>query len=144
MSEGKHNFWKFAGQSLPAWSMLLLGDPVRCSPVTNLDVPICALDHLILCELWCRCCCLRIKAHVEQGIANILLGELLDLELWLLLQQLSPQSCASRSSSLLQLWDTCSPTPRLVAQSGVAPANQTKERSVHELFTEAFRNKSSM
>ena len=27
--------------------------------------------------------------HVEQGIANILLGELLDLELWLLLQQLS-------------------------------------------------------
>ena len=28
--------------------------------------------------------------------------------------------------------------------SGVAPANQTKERSVHELFTGAFRNKSSM
>ena len=27
--------------------------------------------------------------------------------------------------------------------SGVAPANQTKERSVHELFTGAFRNKSS-
>ena len=26
--------------------------------------------------------------------------------------------------------------------SGVAPANQTKERSVHELFTGAFRNKS--
>ena len=28
--------------------------------------------------------------------------------------------------------------------SGVAPANQTKERSVHELFAGAFRNKSSM
>ena len=28
--------------------------------------------------------------------------------------------------------------------SGVAPANQTKERSVHELFTGAFRNKCSM
>ena len=27
---------------------------------------------------------------------------------------------------------------------GVAPANQTKERSVHELFAGAFRNKSSM
>ena len=27
--------------------------------------------------------------------------------------------------------------------SGVAVANQTKERSVHELFTRAFRNKSS-
>ena len=29
-------------------------------------------------------------------------------------------------------------------KSGVAPANQTKERSVHELFAGAFRNKSSM
>ena len=29
-------------------------------------------------------------------------------------------------------------------ESGVAPANQTEERSVHELFTGAFRNKSSM
>ena len=28
--------------------------------------------------------------------------------------------------------------------SGVAPANQTKERSVHELFAGAFRNKSSI
>ena len=28
--------------------------------------------------------------------------------------------------------------------SGVAPANQTKERSVHELFTGAFWNKSSI
>ena len=28
--------------------------------------------------------------------------------------------------------------------SGVAPANQTKERSVHKLFAGAFRNKSSM
>ena len=28
--------------------------------------------------------------------------------------------------------------------SGVAPASQTKERSVHELFTGAFRNKTSM
>ena len=28
--------------------------------------------------------------------------------------------------------------------SGVAPANQTKGRSVHELFAGAFRNKSSM
>ena len=28
--------------------------------------------------------------------------------------------------------------------SGVTPADQTKERSVHELFTGAFRNKSSM
>ena len=28
--------------------------------------------------------------------------------------------------------------------SGVAPSNQTKERSVHELFAGAFRNKSSM
>ena len=28
--------------------------------------------------------------------------------------------------------------------SGVAPANQTKKRSVHELFAGAFRNKSSM
>ena len=32
--------------------------------------------------------------------------------------------------------------PRL--ESGVAPASQTKERSAHELFTGAFRNKSSM
>ena len=32
------------------------------------------------------------------------------------------------------------PEPR----SEVAPANQTKERSVHELFTGAFRNKSSI
>ena len=30
------------------------------------------------------------------------------------------------------------------AKSGVAPANQTKERSVHELFAGAFRNRSSM
>ena len=29
-------------------------------------------------------------------------------------------------------------------KSGVAPANQTKERSVHELFAGAFRNKSSI
>ena len=29
-------------------------------------------------------------------------------------------------------------------KSGVATANQTKERSVHELFAGAFRNKSSM
>ena len=29
-------------------------------------------------------------------------------------------------------------------RSGVAPANQTKKRSVHELFAGAFRNKSSM
>ena len=29
-------------------------------------------------------------------------------------------------------------------KSGVTPANQTKERSVHEFFTGAFRNKSSM
>ena len=29
-------------------------------------------------------------------------------------------------------------------ESGVAPANQTKERSAHELFAGAFRNKSSM
>ena len=29
-------------------------------------------------------------------------------------------------------------------RSGVAPANQTKERSVHELFAGAFRNKSSI
>ena len=29
-------------------------------------------------------------------------------------------------------------------KSGVDPANQTKERSVHELFAGAFRNKSSM
>ena len=29
-------------------------------------------------------------------------------------------------------------------KSGVAPANQTKERSVHELFAGAFRNKSAM
>ena len=28
--------------------------------------------------------------------------------------------------------------------SGVAPANQTKERSVHEPFAGAFRNQSSM
>ena len=28
--------------------------------------------------------------------------------------------------------------------SGVAPANQTKERPIHELFQGAFRNKSSM
>ena len=28
--------------------------------------------------------------------------------------------------------------------SGVAPANQTKERSVHELFAGTFRNKSSI
>ena len=28
--------------------------------------------------------------------------------------------------------------------SGVAPANQTKDCSVHELFTGAFRNKSSI
>ena len=28
-----------------------------------------------------------------------------------------------------------------ISNSGVAPANQTKERSVHELFTGAFRNK---
>ena len=32
----------------------------------------------------------------------------------------------------------------LLPISGVAPANQTKERSVHELFAGAFRNKSSM
>ena len=29
-------------------------------------------------------------------------------------------------------------------ESGVAPANQTKKRSVHELFAGAFRNKISM
>ena len=32
----------------------------------------------------------------------------------------------------------------MVNLSGVTPANQTKERSVHEVFTGAFRNKSSM
>ena len=31
-----------------------------------------------------------------------------------------------------------------IRASGVAPANQIKERSVHELFAGAFRNKSSM
>ena len=35
-------------------------------------------------------------------------------------------------------------SPRNYKHSGVALANQTKERSVHELFTGAFRNKSSM
>ena len=35
-------------------------------------------------------------------------------------------------------------TGRIWLQSGVAPAKQTKERSVHELFAGAFRNKSSM
>ena len=35
------------------------------------------------------------------------------------------------------------PWMRGPGRSGVAPANQTKERSVHELFTGAFRNKSS-
>ena len=34
--------------------------------------------------------------------------------------------------------------PFALLVSGVAPANQTKERSVHELFAGAFRNKSSM
>ena len=43
-----------------------------------------------------------------------------------------PESLENRSLALEQ------------PQSGVAPANQTKERSVHELFAEAFRNKSSM
>ena len=33
---------------------------------------------------------------------------------------------------------------KIVRVSGVAPANQTKERSVHELFARAFRNKSSL
>ena len=33
--------------------------------------------------------------------------------------------------------------PKIRPSSGVAPANQTKERSVHELFASAFRNKSS-
>ena len=37
-----------------------------------------------------------------------------------------------------------SPNRKNFPQSGVAPANQTKERSVHELFAGAFRNKSSM
>ena len=39
------------------------------------------------------------------------------------------------------------PTPENLISvhfSGVAPANQTKERSVHELFAGAFRNKSSI
>ena len=40
----------------------------------------------------------------------------------------------------LSLSVTLVPSPK----SGVAPANQTKERSVHELFAGAFRNKSSM
>ena len=43
-----------------------------------------------------------------------------------------------RSSSCLKLDDSC------WYVSGVALANQTKERSVHELFAGAFRNKSSM
>ena len=34
--------------------------------------------------------------------------------------------------------------PQIMLISGVAPANRTKERSVHELFAGAFRNKSSM
>ena len=38
----------------------------------------------------------------------------------------------------------CTRTISLPIGSGVAPANQTKERSVHELFTGAFRNESSM
>ena len=33
---------------------------------------------------------------------------------------------------------------RALSVSGVAPANQTKERPVHELFAGAFRNKSSI
>ena len=36
------------------------------------------------------------------------------------------------------------PSLSLASKSGVAPANQTKERSVHELFAGAFRNKSSI
>ena len=39
---------------------------------------------------------------------------------------------------------SASPTENQTEISGVAPANQTKERSVHELFPGAFRNKSSM
>ena len=31
----KHNFQTFFGQFLPIWSRLLFGDPVQCSPVTN-------------------------------------------------------------------------------------------------------------
>ena len=34
--------------------------------------------------------------------------------------------------------------PKNFLFSGVAPANQTKERSVHERFTGGLRNKSSM
>ena len=43
-------------------------------------------------------------------------------------------------SNYLSFWRVC---PHLLV-SGVAPANQTKERSVHELFAGAFRSKSSM
>ena len=38
----------------------------------------------------------------------------------------------------------CKQMPLLYIESGVAPANQTKERSVHELFARACRNKNSM
>ena len=42
-------------------------------------------------------------------------------------------------------WTTYPSTVLLrVQRSGVTPANQTKERPVHELFAGAFRNKSSM
>ena len=34
--------------------------------------------------------------------------------------------------------------PRTLIESGVTPANQTKERPVHELFPGAFRNKNSI
>ena len=37
----KHNFRTFFGQFLPIWSMLLLGDPVQCAPVTKLPFSFC-------------------------------------------------------------------------------------------------------
>ena len=46
------------------------------------------------------------------------------------------RSCAERAIFIKFQASTC--------QSGVAPANQTKERPVHELFPGAFRNKSSI
>ena len=60
-----------------------------------------------------------------------------------LLQQLLPQASSKDDPKDPTAPETHSDKAKY-SESGVAPANQTKERSVHELFTGAFRNKSSM
>ena len=55
----KHDFRTFFGQFLPIWSMLLFGDPIQCTPVTNVG----ASDNRISDNKLNVCKCSKFCCH---------------------------------------------------------------------------------